>query len=89
MTNGMPLRVRAYMKPIPTMMRPLASVDLATREAVQAKYERSDVCAVPAAAVVGEAVVAWEVADAFLEKFGGDCVADVERSLEAYVARIR
>jgi chorismate synthase len=89
MTDGMPLRVRAYMKPIPTMLHPLASVDLATREAVQAKYERSDVCAVPAAAVVAEAVVAWELADAFLEKFGGDAVVDIERSLEAYAARIR
>ena len=89
MTNGMPLRVRAYMKPIPTMLRPLESVDLGTRESVQAKYERSDVCAVPAAAVVGEAVVAWEVAAAFLEKFGGDCVADVQRAVEAYAARIR
>ncbi len=56
MTDGMPVRVRAYMKPIPTMLRPLATVDLATREATQARYERSDVCAVPAAAVVGEAV---------------------------------
>ncbi len=89
MTDGMPLRVRGYMKPIPTMLHPLASVDLATREAVQAKYERSDVCAVPAAAVVAEAVVAWELADAFLEKFGGDAVVDIERSLEAYAARIR
>jgi chorismate synthase len=88
-TNGSPLRVRAYMKPIPTMLTPLATVDLATREATQARYERSDVCAVPAAAVVGEAVVAWVLADAFLEKFGGDAVADVERALEAYAARIR
>jgi chorismate synthase len=89
MTDGMPLRVRGYMKPIPTMLTPLATVDLATREATQARYERSDVCAVPAAAVVGEAVVAWEVANAFLEKFGGDAVVDVERALEAYAARIR
>lgn len=89
MTDGMPLRVRAYMKPIPTMLHPLPSVDLATREAVQARYERSDVCAVPAAAVVAEAVVAWELADAFLDKFGGDCVADIEASLAAYAARIR
>jgi len=85
----MPVRVRGYMKPIPTMMTPLATVDLATREATQAKYERSDVCAVPAAAIVGEAVVAWELANALLEKFGGDCVQDVERAIEAYAARIR
>jgi chorismate synthase len=89
MTDGMPVRVRGYMKPIPTMLTPLATVDLATREATQARYERSDVCAVPAAAVVGEAVVAWELANAFLEKFGGDAIVDVERALEAYVARIR
>lgn len=89
MTDGMPVRVRAYMKPIPTMLTPLPTVDLATREATQARYERSDVCAVPAAAVVGEAVVAWELANAFLEKFGGDAVADVEKAVEAYAARIR
>ena len=89
MTNGMPLRVRGYMKPIPTMLHPLATIDLATRQATVARYERSDVCAVPAAAVVGEAVVLWELAAAFLEKFGGDSVGDVGRALEAYAARIR
>jgi chorismate synthase len=89
MTNGMPLRVRGYMKPIPTMLHPLATVDLATREATLARYERSDVCAVPAAAVVGEAVVCWELAAAVLEKFGGDTVGDVEKALEAYAARTR
>jgi chorismate synthase len=89
MTDGMPVRVRGYMKPIPTMLTPLATVDLATRAATQARYERSDVCAVPAAAIVGEAVVAWELANAFLEKFGGDAIVDVQHALEAYVARIR
>jgi chorismate synthase len=89
MTDGMPLRVKGYMKPIPTMLKPLATVDLATREATQAVYERSDVCAVPAAATVGEAVVAWVLADALLEKFGGDAVLDVERALAAYADRIR
>ncbi len=89
MTDGMPLRVRGYMKPIPTMLSPLATVDLETREPTQARYERSDVCAVPAAAIIGEAVVAWELANAFLEKFGGDCVADLERAVEGYAARIR
>lgn len=88
-TNGSPLRVRGFMKPIPTMLTPLPTVDLATREATQARYERSDVCAVPAAAVVGEAVVAWTLADAFLEKFGGDTVGDVAQAVEAYAARIR
>ncbi len=89
MTDGMPVRVRGYMKPIPTMLTPLATVDLATREATQARYERSDVCAVPAAAIVGEAVVAWELANAFLEKFGGDAIVDVERAVAAYADRIR
>jgi chorismate synthase len=89
MTNGSPLRVRAYMKPIPTMLTPLPSVDLATRQPVQARYERSDVCAVPAAAVVCEAVVAWELAAAMLEKFGGDTLGDLSAALEHYAARIR
>lgn len=89
MTNGSPLRVRAYMKPIPTMLTPLPSVDLITRLPVQARYERSDVCAVPAAAVVVEAVVAWVLADALLEKFGGDTLGDLEAALEAYAARTR
>jgi len=89
MTNGSPLRVRAYMKPIPTMLTPLPSIDLATRQPVQARYERSDVCAVPAAAVVVEAVVAWELAAALLEKFGGDTLGDLLGALEAYVARTR
>jgi len=89
MTDGMPVRVRGYMKPIPTMLTPLATVDLETRVATQARYERSDVCAVPAAAIVGEAVVAWELANALLEKFGGDAIIDVERAMEAYAARIR
>ncbi|HET8732875.1 MAG TPA: chorismate synthase [Anaeromyxobacteraceae bacterium] len=89
MTNGSPLRVRAYMKPIPTMLTPLPSVDLATREPVQARYERSDVCAVPAAAVVCEAVVAWELAAALLEKFGGDTVGDLLAAMEHYAARTR
>ncbi|BDG09552.1 chorismate synthase [Anaeromyxobacter paludicola] len=88
-TNGAPVVVRGFMKPIPTMMTPLPSVDIATREPVSAKYERSDVCAVPAAAVVGEAVVAWVLADALLEKFGGDTVGDVAAALEAYAARLR
>jgi chorismate synthase len=89
MTDGMPVRVRGYMKPIPTMLTPLPTVDLETREATQARYERSDVCAVPAAAIVGEAVVAWELANAFLEKFGGDAIVDVERAVLAYANRIR
>jgi len=88
-TTGAPLLVRAFMKPIPTMTTPLATVDIDTREPAQARYERSDVCAVPAAAVVAEAVVAWELANALLEKFGGDTVPDVEKAIEAYAARLR
>jgi chorismate synthase len=88
-TNGAPLSVRGFMKPIPTMTKGLPTVDIATREDTTAKYERSDVCAVPAAAVVGEAVVAWELARALLEKFGGDEVHDIEEALKAYAARIR
>jgi len=89
MTNGQPLRVRAYMKPIPTMVTPLPTVDIETHEAALARYERSDVCAVPAASVVGEAVVCWELAHAFLEKFPGDAVRDIEKAVEVYAARIR
>ena len=89
MTNGEPLCVRAFMKPIPTMTTPLGTVDIDTREPAQARYERSDVCAVPAASVVGEAVVCWELATVFLEKFGGDAVIDIEKAVLAYGARIR
>ena len=71
-SNGEDIRVTAYMKPIATLMTPLPSVDLTTGLAATAAIERSDVCAVPAAAVVGEAVVALVLADAFLETFGGD-----------------
>ena len=86
MTTGAPLIVRAAMKPIPTLMKPLPSVDLATGLAATAAIERSDVCAVPAAAVVGEAMVAFVLARAFLETFGGDSMADIERTFEAWRA---
>jgi chorismate synthase len=79
MTNGMPVVVRAAMKPIPTTVTPLRSVDLATGEPAETQYQRSDVCAVPAASVVGEAMVAWVLADALLEKFGGDSLAELAR----------
>jgi len=78
MTNGMPIVVRAAMKPIPTTVRPLRSVDLATGEPAETAYQRSDVCAVPAASIVGEAMVAWILADALLEKLGGDSLAEME-----------
>jgi chorismate synthase len=76
-TNGMPLVVRVAMKPISTLMRPLDSVDFHTREKKAAHIERSDVCAVPAASVIGECVLALVLADAFLEKFGGDSIEEI------------
>jgi chorismate synthase len=78
-TNGQDLRVSGFMKPIATLMKPLRSVDLNTLQNAEAAIERSDVCAVPAAAVVGEAMVSFVLADAFLEKFGGDSIDEVER----------
>ena len=88
-TTGMPLVVRAAMKPISTLMRPLGTVDLRTGEPAEAVRERSDVCAVPAAGVVAEAMVALVVADALLEKLGGDALSDVRRNLESYLHRVR
>jgi chorismate synthase len=76
-TTGQPVMVRAAMKPIATMLAALRSVDLATGEPAQARYERSDICAVPRAAVVGEAMVAYVLADALLEKLGGDSLAEM------------
>ena len=71
------------MKPISTLLKGIESVDLSSGEATTAKYERSDICAVPAAGVVGEAMIAIVLADAFLEKFGGDSVAEIQRRYEA------
>jgi chorismate synthase len=87
-SNGEPIVVRAAMKPLPTLMRPLDSVDLETGEPAQALVERSDVQAVEALAVVAEAAVAFELARAALEKLGGDALADVLAAHEAYLARI-
>lgn len=78
MSNGAPIVIRAAMKPIPTTLTPLRSVDLATDEPAQTQYQRSDVCAVPAASVVGEAMVAWVLADALVEKLGGDSLAEMK-----------
>jgi chorismate synthase len=78
MTNGMPVVVRAAMKPIPTTVTPLRSVDLATGEPAETAYQRSDICAVPAASIVGEAMVAWVLADALLEKLGGDSLEEMK-----------
>src|SRR4051812_32362390 len=83
-TNGEDLRVSAWMKPIATLMKPLRSVDLTTLTEAGAAIERSDVCAVPAAAVVGEAMVALTLADALVEKFGGDSLAELTRSVAAW-----
>jgi chorismate synthase len=85
MTNGEPVIVRAACKPIPTMMTPKSSVDLITKESFEASKERSDVCAVPAAAVVAEASVAFVLARAFLEKFGGDSLNEIRRNYDAYL----
>ena len=82
-TNGEDLRVTGFMKPIATLMKPLRSVDLNTLGDAPAAIERSDVCAVPAAAVVGEAMVAFVIADAFLEKFGGDSIEEIRRHYAA------
>jgi chorismate synthase len=88
-TNGEDLRVSGYMKPISTLMKPLRSVDLSTMTEAPAAIERSDVCAVPAAAVVGEAMVALVLADALLERFGGDSVAALERAMSSADATMR
>ena len=83
-TNGEDVVVRGYAKPISTLRRPLLTADLKTKEAVKAAYERADVCVVPAAGVVGEAMVAFVLAEAFLEKFGGDSLEETRRNFESY-----
>ena len=88
MTSGEALVVSAAMKPIPTMTSPLATVDTDTHEPASASKERSDVCAVPAAAVVAEAELAFELANAYIEKFGGDCLDDMLAAIAAYESRI-
>ena len=89
MTNGEPVVVRGYLKPISTLRRPLESVDFATRQTVKAAYERSDVCVVPAAGVVGEAMVALVLARSFLEKFGGDSLEETRRNFDGYRDQVR
>ncbi len=89
MSNGEPIVVRAAMKPIPTLYSPLRSVDMVTHEPFEATVERSDTCAVPAALVVAKAVVAIEIANALLEKFGGDSIVEIRRNLEGYREQIR
>lgn len=84
MTNGQPLVIRAAKKPISTLRKPLASVNLATKQPEEASYERSDVCAVPAASVIVENVVAFEIASALVEKFGGDSLAEMQARFELF-----
>jgi chorismate synthase len=87
-TNGEPLVVRVAMKPISTLMRPLATVDMTTREPAEASVERSDVTAVPAMGVIAEAMLAFVVAQAAIEKFGGDSLAEMKRNLDGYLNQI-
>jgi chorismate synthase len=87
-TNGEDVVVRGYLKPISTLRRALRTADMVTKEPLQAAYERSDWCVVPAAGVAGEAMVALVLADAFLQKFGGDSLAEMRRSFDAYARQI-
>ena len=89
MTTGQPLRVRAAMKPISTVMRPLNTVDVDTKEADVAFRERSDVCAVPAAGVVAEQMVAFVLAQELQRQFGGDTVGDFQANVASYQKRLR
>ena len=88
MTTGEPLTIRVAMKPISTLMKPLATIDTESREAVSAVAERSDVTAVPAMGVIAEAMVAFVIAQAFLEKFGGDSLRETRRNYDGYIAHI-
>jgi chorismate synthase len=88
MTTGDPVVVRGSMKPLPTLTKPLRSVDIATREPAEALRERTDSCTVPAAGVVGEAMCAFVLADAYRRKFGGDHIDDVRAAVDAYRERI-
>ena len=89
MTNGQDVLVRGLLKPISTLRRPLESVDLETREPALAAYERSDVAVVPAAGVIGEAMVALVLASAALEKFGGDSLPETKRNYEGYLEQVK
>ncbi len=89
MTSGAPLVVRVALKPLSTLMKPLHSVDLKTKAEAKGAIERSDVCAIPAAAVIVEAIVAFVLADAFLEKFGGDSLVEIERNYKGYLKQVQ
>jgi len=88
-TNGQPIVIRVAMKPIATLYRPKNSVDIQTKEPFEATVERSDICTVPAAGVVGEAVIAYEMANAMMEKFGGDTLDEMKRNFDAYQAYVK
>ena len=88
-TNGEEVMIRAYLKPIPSLTNSLRSVDFTTKKETKAIYQRSDICVVPAASVVGEAVAAWEIAVAFLEKFGGDSLLEIKENYKNYSKRIQ
>ena len=88
-TNGEEVVVRAFVKPIPTLLTPLPSVNLRDKKEALANYQRSDCCAVPAASVVGEAAVNWEITRAFLEKFAGDSLPEIEENFNNYIKRIK
>lgn len=89
MTTSEPIVVRGVMKPISTLYKPLASVDIDTKEAFSAQVERSDTCAVPAASVIMENVIAWEIANAFAEKFGGDSLEEMRRNYDSYIEQVK
>lgn len=88
MSSGAPLVVKVAFKPLSSLMKPLHSVDLKTKAETKGAIERSDVCAIPAAAVIAEAVVAFVIAQAFLDKFGGDSRAEITRNYEGYLAQV-
>jgi chorismate synthase len=89
MSTGEPLRLRVAFKPLSTLMRPLKSADIKTKSEAVGAIERSDVCAIPAAAVIAETVVAFEIANAFLEKFGGDSLAEITNNYRSYLEQVR
>lgn len=88
-STGEPLRVRVAFKPLSTLMRPLRSVDIRTKAEAVGTIERSDVCAIPAAAVIAETVIAFELANTFVEKFGGDSLVEITRNYQGYLAQVR
>jgi chorismate synthase len=89
MTTGEPIVVRGVMKPISTLYKALQSVDIDTKEPFTAQVERSDTCAVPAAGVIMENIIAWEVANAFLDKFGGDSLEEIRNNYDSYLEQVK